>query len=173
MNRGIWQATVHGVTKSQTQVVFSSESVLCIKWLKCSLHQLQLQCFQWIFRVDFLNDWLVWSPCYSRDSEESSPIPQFRSINSLALSLYGPTTMEDTQKAEKKGRESQQDEGRWVLQSCIKKPSKVDVPTVGGNVNSYSHYGEHYGEFLRNKNKTTIWSRNPTTVHTHWEKPQF
>ena len=46
MNRGIWQATVHGVTKSQTQVVFSSESVLCIRWLKCSLHQLQLQCFQ-------------------------------------------------------------------------------------------------------------------------------
>ena len=53
------------------------------------------------------------------------------------------TTMEDTQKAEEKGRESQQDEGRWVLQSCIKKPSKAYVPTVGGNVNSHSHYGEH------------------------------
>ena len=34
------------------------------------------------------------------------------------------TTTEDTQKAEEKGRESQQDEGRWVLPSCIKKPSK-------------------------------------------------
>ena len=34
----------------------------------------------------------VWSPCSSRDSEESSPIPHFESINSMALSLlYGPT----------------------------------------------------------------------------------
>ena len=41
---------------------------------------------------DFLWDWLVWSPCSPRDSQESSPIPQFKSINSLALSfLYSPT----------------------------------------------------------------------------------
>ena len=25
--------------------------------------QVQNQCFQWIFRTDFLKDWLVWSPC--------------------------------------------------------------------------------------------------------------
>ena len=37
--------------------------------------QLQHQCFQWIFRVDFLSDWLVWSPCSPRDSQESSPAP--------------------------------------------------------------------------------------------------
>ena len=37
-------------------------------------------------------DWLVWSPCSPRESQESSPIPQFKSINSSALSfLYGPT----------------------------------------------------------------------------------
>ena len=36
-------------------------------------------------------NWLVWSSC-PRDSQESSPAPQFESINSLALSfLYGPT----------------------------------------------------------------------------------
>ena len=63
----------------------------------CSLHQvakvlqLQLQSFQWIFRVDFLNDWLVWSPCCLRDSQEFSPTLPFESINSLALSLYDPT----------------------------------------------------------------------------------
>ena len=35
---------------------------------------------------------LVGSPCSSRDSEESSPTPQFKSINSLALCfLHGPT----------------------------------------------------------------------------------
>ena len=48
--------------------------------------------FWWIFRVDFLWDWLVCSPCSPKDSQESSPIPQFKSINYLTLSLlYGST----------------------------------------------------------------------------------
>ena len=48
--------------------------------------------FQWTPRTDFLYDGLVGSPCSPRDSEESSPIPQFKSINSSALSfLYSPT----------------------------------------------------------------------------------
>ena len=35
--------------------------------------------------------WTGWSPCSPRDSQGSSPTPQFKSINSLALSfLYGP-----------------------------------------------------------------------------------
>ena len=35
---------------------------------------------------------MVGSPCSPRDSQESSPIPQFKSINSSALSfLYSPT----------------------------------------------------------------------------------
>ena len=49
--------------------------------------QLQHQSFQWIFRADFLQDWLVWSPCSPRDSQESSPTPQFKSINSSVLSF--------------------------------------------------------------------------------------
>ena len=49
--------------------------------------QLQHQSFQWIFRTDFFEDWLVWSPCSQRDSQESSPTPQFKSINSSALSF--------------------------------------------------------------------------------------
>ena len=44
--------------------------------------QLQYQSFQWIFRVDFLLDELVGSPCCPRNSQELSPAPQFRSINS-------------------------------------------------------------------------------------------
>ena len=40
----------------------------------------------------FPYDWLIWSPCNPRDFQESSPIPQFKSISSLSLSfLYGPT----------------------------------------------------------------------------------
>ena len=54
--------------------------------------ELQHQSFLWIFRLDFLLDWLVWFPCCPRDSQESSPAPQFESINSLGLSLFcGPT----------------------------------------------------------------------------------
>ena len=53
--------------------------------------ELQHQSFQWIFRTDFLQDWLVWSPCIPRDSQGSYPTPQFKSINSSALSfLYNP-----------------------------------------------------------------------------------
>ena len=57
--------------------VFSNESVLGIKWPKVLEFKLQHQSFQWIFRTD---DGLVGSPCSPRDSQESSPIPQFQSI---------------------------------------------------------------------------------------------
>ena len=54
--------------------------------------QLQHQSFQWTFRTDFLQDGLAGSPCSPRDSQEFSPTPQFKSINSLALSfLYSPS----------------------------------------------------------------------------------
>ena len=53
--------------------------------------QLQYQSFQWIFRIDFLWDWLVGSPCSSKDPQGSSPKPQFKSISSSALScLHSP-----------------------------------------------------------------------------------
>ena len=44
--------------------------------------QLQHESFQWIFRTDFLEDSLVWSPCCSRDSQESSLTPQLEIISS-------------------------------------------------------------------------------------------
>ena len=59
------------------------------RWV-CSPHQvakilelqLQHQSFQWMF--------MVWSPCCPRDSQKSSPAPQFKGINSLGFSLlYG------------------------------------------------------------------------------------
>ena len=54
--------------------------------------QLQHQSFQWLFRTDFLWDSLAGSPWSPRDSQECSPTPEFKSINSLALSfLYSPT----------------------------------------------------------------------------------
>ena len=60
--------------------------------------QLQIQSFQWVFRVNFPYDWLVWSPWCLRDSQQTSPAPQFKGNNSLAVCLlYSPvfTTIYD------------------------------------------------------------------------------
>ena len=54
--------------------------------------QPQHHSFQRNPRVDFLQNWLVGSPCSPRDSQKSSPTPQFKNINSSALSLlHSPT----------------------------------------------------------------------------------
>ena len=64
---------------------FNFSSISRLDWWVCSWNQvakvlelqLQHQSFQWIFRVYFLLDWLVWSPFCPRDSQESSPATQF------------------------------------------------------------------------------------------------
>ena len=71
--------------------VFSNESAFCIRWPKYWSFSFNISPSNEL-RTDFLQDWLVWSPCSPRDSQESSPTPQFKSINSSALSfLYSPT----------------------------------------------------------------------------------
>ena len=72
-----------GASLSLFQWVHSSNQVA--KGLELLL---QHQSFQWLFRADFLQDGLVWSPCSPRDSQESSPAPQVEGISSLALSLF-------------------------------------------------------------------------------------
>ena len=55
----------------------------------------------------FPQDWLVWSLCCPRESQKSSPTPQFESINSLALShLDGPTLTSVLDYWEKKKKHS-------------------------------------------------------------------
>ena len=74
------------------------------QWVSCSHQlakvlefQLQHQSFQWIVRTDFLWDWLVLSPCSPRDSQESSPTPQFKTNHfSVLIFLYGPTLLQIT-----------------------------------------------------------------------------
>ena len=52
----------------------------------------QHQSFQWTPGTGLLSDGLVGSPCSPRDSQESSPTPHLKSINSSALSLlHSPT----------------------------------------------------------------------------------
>ena len=54
--------------------------------------QLQHHSLQRNPRAELLQNGLVGSPCSPRDSQESSPTPQFKSINSPALSfLHSPT----------------------------------------------------------------------------------
>jgi len=57
--------------------VFSNGLALSIRRLNIEL-QLQHQSFQWIYRIDFLQDWPVWSPGCPRDSEESSLEPSLK-----------------------------------------------------------------------------------------------
>ena len=63
---------------------FSNKSTLRIRWPKY---------WSFSFSISPSNEYsLVWFPCCPRDSQESSPAPQFKGINSLALCLlHGPT----------------------------------------------------------------------------------
>ena len=73
--------------------LFSNESVFSHQVAKVLEFHLQHQSLQWIFRTDFFEHWLLWSPCSARDSQESSPTPQFKSINSSALSFLYRSTL--------------------------------------------------------------------------------
>ena len=69
---------------------FSNESSVHIRSKILEL-QVQHQSFQREFRIDFPSDWLVWSPCWLRDFQESSPAPQLEGITALVLHLlHGP-----------------------------------------------------------------------------------
>ena len=69
--------------------VFSNESTEVAKVLEFQLQHYSLQRNP---RADLLQNGLVGSPCSPRDSQESSPTPQFKSINTSALSLlHSPT----------------------------------------------------------------------------------
>ena len=83
----------HPVVPFSSSLQFSQHQGL-FKWVSSSHQvakvlefQLQHQSFQWICRTDFLEDALVGSPCSPRDSQESSPTPQFKCINSSALCI--------------------------------------------------------------------------------------
>ena len=70
-----------------------------LKWVSSSHQvtkvlefQLQHHSLQRNPMADLLQNGLVGSPCSPRDSQESSPTPQFKSINSSALSFpFSPT----------------------------------------------------------------------------------
>ena len=71
--------------------VFSNESTLHMRWPKYWSFSFSISpSNEYSGLISFRMDW--WSPCSPRDSQESSSTPQFKSINSWALSLlYSPT----------------------------------------------------------------------------------
>ena len=88
----------HPLLSPYSPAINLSQRQALFKWVSSS-HQMakvlefqfQHQSFQWTSRTDLLKDGLVGSPCSPRDSQDSSPTPQFKSINSSALSfLYSP-----------------------------------------------------------------------------------
>ena len=66
--------------------VFLNESVLRIKWPKY---------WSFSFNITSSNEHsgLVGSPCSPRDSQESSPMPQFKSIDSSTLNILNSSTL--------------------------------------------------------------------------------
>ena len=74
--------------QSLFQCVNSSQEVA-----KVLEFHLQHHSFQRNPRADLLQNGLVGSPCSLRDSQESSPTPQFKSINSSVLSLLHSSTL--------------------------------------------------------------------------------
>ena len=91
-------------------VMPSSHLILCCPFSSCPQSLLASesfpvsQLFAWggqsigvsasasVLPIDFLEDGLVGTPCCPRDSQESSPTPRFKSINTLVLSfLHSPT----------------------------------------------------------------------------------
>ena len=66
--------------------VFSNESVLCIRWPKYWSFSFNIcPSNEYSGLILLRMDWV--SSCCPRDSQESSPTPKFKSINSLALSF--------------------------------------------------------------------------------------
>ena len=72
--------------------VFSNESTLHMRWPNYWSFSFSIIPSKRNPRADLLQNGLVGSPCSPRDSQESSPTPQFKSINFLVLSfLHSPT----------------------------------------------------------------------------------
>ena len=68
--------------------IFFSESALRIRWPKYWSFNFSISpSNEYSGLISFRMDWFDWSLCNPRDSQESSPTPQFKSINSSVLRI--------------------------------------------------------------------------------------
>ena len=74
--------------------VFSKESVLRIRWPKYWSFSFSISpSNEYSGLIFFRTDWFDLLAIHSRDSQESSPAPHFKSINSSVLSLFHSPTL--------------------------------------------------------------------------------
>ena len=90
----------HSLSSPSPPAPNPSQHQSLFQWVKSSHEvakvlefQLQHHSLQRNPRVDLYQNGLVGSPCTPRDSQESSPTPQFKSINSSALSFLHSLTL--------------------------------------------------------------------------------
>ena len=84
-----------------------------------------------------------WSPCCSRDSQESSLAPQFEGINSLVLSLLFSPALTSV-------HDQTQTTSVQVINVGEDVEKRKPSYTVGRNVNQCSHYRKQYGDSSKN-----------------------
>ena len=71
--------------------VYSSELAFCIRWLKCWRFSFSISPSN-EYSALISSNWLDWSLCSLRDSQESSSIPKLKNINFSVLNFcYCPT----------------------------------------------------------------------------------
>ena len=83
----LWPNSPSVFSLSQYQSIFQWVDSLH-QVTKVSELQLQHESFQRIFRVDFLEDWLVWLSCCSKDSQEFFPALQLKSISTWCSAFF-------------------------------------------------------------------------------------
>ena len=82
------------LTRSSSAALSLSQHEGLFQWVRC-LHQvtnilelqLRYEAFQWVFRIDFPKIQVL-SPYCPRDSQESSPAPQFEGIDSWHSAFF-------------------------------------------------------------------------------------
>ena len=124
--------------------------------LVTKLLELQHQPFQWIFKIDFFYDWLVWAPCCPRTPQESFPGPKFESIYFSVLNLlYGPilTSMHNY----------------WKNHSFVYKDLGSHVMSL--LFNTLSRFAIVF--LLRSKCFLISWLQSPSTVNLEYKKIKF
>ena len=67
--------------------VFSSESALCVRWPKYWSSSFSINLYIEYSGLVSFRDWLVWSPCSRRDSQESFTESKFKTIHFSTLGL--------------------------------------------------------------------------------------
>ena len=116
---------------SPSPPAFSLSHHDCLFWVG-SLHQvarvmevqLQDQSFQWILRVDFLQDLLAQSLCSPTYSQEYSPTPLFKSINffSSQSSLWSRSLALDLTQNSQSCKSLGEGNGTPLQYSCLENP---------------------------------------------------